>query len=173
MSGYKKISKNIEEVAVDNPKTEDKKLIWVNINNAEEKEVEFLRRKYGFEVNHLRASSAKTTAQRPTAQPGKDYLFLILHFPVFSGGNISAGEVDFFVGHGYLITLHNNNLKALNDFFNLCKKEESSLLTYEFESSAILLYELLERLMAACYPLLDKNILAIAEAEKIIFAQDQ
>jgi len=173
MSGYKKISKNIEEVAVDNPKTEDKKLIWVNINNAEEKEVEFLRRKYGFEVSHLRASSAKTTAQRPTAQPGKDYLFLILHFPVFSGGNISAGEVDFFVGHGYLITLHNNNLKALNDFFNLCKKEESSLLTYEFESSAILLYELLERLMAACYPLLDKNSLAIAEAEKIIFAQDQ
>jgi len=173
MSGYKKISKNIEEVAVDNPKTEDKKLIWVNINNAEEKEVEFLRRKYGFEVSHLRASSAKTTAQRPTAQPGKDYLFLILHFPVFSGGNISAGEVDFFVGHGYLITLHNNNLKALNDFFNLCKKEESSLLTYEFESSAILLYELLERLMAACYPLLDKNSLAIAEAEKIIFAQNQ
>ncbi len=160
-------------MTIDNPKTENKKLVWININNADRKETEFLHKKYGFDINHLQASLSKKTAQRPTAKQGKDYLFVILHFPVFSNDNISAEEIDFFVGHGYLVTLHNNNLEALNDFFNLCKKEGSSILTYKFESSAILLYEILERLMSACYSLLDKNSIAIGEAEKVIFAQKQ
>ncbi|MFA4833516.1 MAG: magnesium transporter CorA family protein [Patescibacteria group bacterium] len=173
MPNYKKISKNIEQVAIDSPKTTDKKLIWLNIADAGKQEVEFLRKKYDFDLKHLQASLAKSTAQRPMAEPGKDYLFLILHFPVLADGGIDAGEIDFFVGHGYLITLHNNNLAALNNFFNLCRKEDNSLLTYKFESSAILLYELLEKLMLSCYSLLDQNSIAIERAEKIIFSQNQ
>lgn len=172
MSGYKKISKNIEQITIDNPKTADKKLVWLNIGEAGKKEVEFLRKKYNFDLKHLQASLVDSTAQRPMVEPGENYLFIILHFPVFANGEISAGEIDFFVGHGYLVTLHNNNLEALNDFFNFCKKEEGSLLTYKFESSAILLYELLEKLMLSCYSLLDQNSIAISEAEKIIFAQN-
>jgi len=173
MSGYKKITKNIEEITIDNPKTPREKLIWLNIGNAGKKESEFLRKKYNFDPKHLRASLAGSTAQRPMAELGKDYLFLILHFPILVDGNICSGEIDFFIGHGYLITLHDNNLGTLDDFFNFCQKKESSLLAYRFESSAILLYELLEKLMLSCYDLLDQNSLAISEAEKIIFAQNQ
>jgi len=189
---YTKISKNIQQVIIDNPKTPDEKLIWLNINNAGKKEIEYLRKKYNFELAHLQASLAKATAQRPTVSQGKDYLFIILHFPVLQiclacnntekkkktkaeniCDNIIAGEVEFFVGHGYLITLHNNNLKALNDFFNLCKKDGNSLLAYQFESSAVLLYELLKKLIQSCFTLLDQNSIAIAKVEEIIFAQQQ
>ncbi|MDD5072054.1 MAG: magnesium transporter CorA family protein [Patescibacteria group bacterium] len=173
MPGYKKISKNIEEITIDNPKTLKEKLIWLNIGNAGKKESEFLRKKYNFDSKHLRASLAGSTAQRPMAELGKNYLFLILHFPVLVDGNICSGEIDFFIGHGYLVTLHDNNLGALDDFFDFCQKKESSLLAYKFESSAILLYELLEKLMLSCYGLLDQTSLAIAEAEKTIFAQKQ
>lgn len=173
MSNYKKISKNIETVTIDNPKTSKQKLVWTNINNAGKNEIEFLRKKYNFDLKKLQASSSKSTAQRPIMELGKDYLFLILHFPILSEGNIMAEEVDFFIGHEYLVTLHNGHLNSIYDFFNSCKKDGSSTLAHEFESSAILLYELLERLMLSCYPILDQNIIEIEKVEKEIFSKNK
>jgi len=173
MANYRKISKNIQQVIIDNPKTPDEKLTWININNPGKKEIEFLRKKYKFNLAHLQASSAKSIAQRPVVNQGDGYLFMILHFPVFEDNNIIAGEIDFFIGHGYLITLHNNNIAALNNFFNICKKDSDSLLAYKFESSYILLYELLKKLINYCFVLLDKNSITISEVEKLIFLQKQ
>jgi len=172
MSNYKKISKNIEQITIDNPKTVKEKLIWININNPSKKEIEFLRKQYKFSLKHLQASSAKAVAQRPIVESGDTYLFMILHFPIFVDEKIIAGEIEFFIGHGYLVTLH-NNIKVINDFFQICKKDGNSLLSYKFESSAILLYELLEKLMLACFSLIDKNSLAINKTEEIIFSQKQ
>lgn len=173
MSKYKKISKNIQEIIIDNPKTPGGEVTWLNIINAGKKEIEYLRKKYKFDLKFLRASSAKIVAQRPTIEKGEDYLFMILHFPVFENGNIISGEIEFFVGHGFLITLHNNNIKSLNEFFNICKKDGDSLLVYRLESSAILLYELLEKLISSCYNLLDENSISINQVEEIIFSQKQ
>jgi len=173
MSNYKKISKNIHQVIIDNPKTPKDKLKWINIVNAGKKEIEYLRKKYNFDLAHLQASSVKAVAQRPIVRQCDDYLFMILHFPIFQDDKIIPGEIEFFVGQGFLVTLHDNNIKALNNFFNICKKDGGSLLAYEFESSSVLLYELLEKLIKSCYGLLDKNSIAINEVEKLIFAQKQ
>ncbi|MFH1583036.1 MAG: CorA family divalent cation transporter, partial [Candidatus Falkowbacteria bacterium] len=64
-------------------------------------------------------------------------------------------------------------IEPLNDFFNLCKKDSGSLLSYEFESSAILLYEILKKLLQYSYIILDNNSIAIAQAEQIVLSQDQ
>ncbi|MEA3463594.1 MAG: magnesium transporter CorA family protein [Patescibacteria group bacterium] len=188
---YTKISKNIQKVIIDNPITPNDKLVWINISNAGKKEIEYLHKNYDFDLLHLQASSGKSISQRPKIIQEKSYSFMILHFPVFRSivfennkrwkkgkkentkYNIVAGEIDFFIGHGYLITLHNNNIKVLNEFFNLCKKDGNSLLAYEFESSAVLLYELLERLLQSCFYLLDQNSIEISKVEKIIFEQKQ
>lgn len=172
MSKYKKISKNIEQIIIDNPVTIKEKLIWININNPGKNEIEFLRKQYKFSLKHLQASSAKATAQRPIVEQGNNYLFMILHFPVFLNEKIIAEEIEFFIGHGYLITLH-NNFKIINNFFKLCKKDEDSLLSYKFESSAILLYELLEKLISSCFSLVDKNSVIINKTEEIIFSPKQ
>jgi magnesium transporter len=178
MQKYKKISGNIQKVTIDNPKTDNDKLTWVNIFDAGKSEIEYLRKKYKFELQHLQASLGRTVAQRPTISHGLGadntvYHFMILHFPVFQGGSIVAGEIEFFISDGYLVTLHNNNIEILNEFFNYCKKDGTSLLSYEFESSAILLYEILEKLMLSCYSILDKNSIEISRVEEIIFSQDQ
>lgn len=172
MKNYSKISKNIQELIIDNPKRPNK-IFWININNPGFKEIEYLRKSYNFNLMHLHASSAKTFSQRPMVSVGTGYIFVILHFPYFDNGNILAGEIEFFISRDYLITLHNNNINALNDFFNLCKKDKESLISYEYESSTILLYEILDRLISNCYLLLDKSSIAITEAEKSIFEQEQ
>lgn len=171
MPKYKKISNNIEELTIDNPKTANKKLVWLNLINAGRREIEYLRKKYNFDMEDLRASSATTRAQRPAIEEKQDYLFLTLHFPVFKNDNIISAEVNFFVGKDYLITIHNNNLESLNTFFKLGKNDTDSLLSYKFESSAILLYELLESLLVSIYTILDHNSINIDEVEDLIFEQ--
>lgn len=172
MTNYKKISERIEELTIDNPKTAPK-LKWVNIVSAGKNEINYLRKNFNFDLVHLKASSASVFFQRPQIFKGNDYLFLILHFPTFKDDKIVPGEIDFFIGHGFLITLHNNNLKALNDFFNLSKKSPDSLLSYSIESSAILLYEILEQLINNCYELLDLNSIRLDEVEDLIFSNEQ
>lgn len=168
-----KISEKIKEINIDNPKTDSYSLKWINILNAGKKEIDYLKKKFGFEVDHLHHSISTVFSQRPMVENGKDYVFMILHFPVFNGDKIVAGEIEFFIGHGYLITLHNGNLKPLNSFFDHCKKNSNDILSYETESSTTLLYELLDRLIRDCYSILDKNSININEVEDIIFSGNQ
>lgn len=172
MGYYKKISQKIECLLIDKPGTEQS-LSWINIIDAGRKEIDYLRKEYNFNLEYLRASVATVFSQRPMVAEDNGYLFLILHFPTFFKGKIIAGEIEFFIGHGYLVSLHNDNLPALNELFNNAKKNQNSLLSYNTESSATLLYEILDRLLNSCYSLIDQNSLAIEEVEDLIFEQQQ
>lgn len=175
MAKEKNISKNIQQLIIDNPNTTNEKLTWVNVLNAGKNEIEYLRNKYGFSLNHLHAASGKISAQRPsfTYDEENHYIFMILHFPIFQNGNIYAGEIDFFLKRGLLVTLHNNNIPGLSKFFNYCKKDGRSLLSYRYESAAVLLYETLKKLMDSTFPLLDQNSIKITQVEELIFKQQQ
>jgi len=172
MANYKKITDRVEELTIDNPRTAPQ-LKWVNIVNAGKNEIDYLRKNYNFDLVHLKASAASVSFQRPQIFNGSDYLFLVLHFPTFKDDKIVAGEIDFFVGHGFLITMNSNNLKALSDFFSLGKKSPDSLLAYSLESSAILLYEILGHLIDSTYQMLDKNSVNLNEIEDLIFSNQQ
>ena len=179
MPNFKKISKNIQLITIDNPQR-DSQLTWTDINNAGKSEIEYLRKKFNFKLSHLRASSAKANSQRTIITREENYVFLILHFPIFvknnsedNGGRIKAAEIEFFIGHGFLITSPSQPIEPLNELFNLCKKDSRSFLAFELESSAILLYEILKKLIEYSYATLDENSLAISQAEQIILNQDQ
>lgn len=173
MGNYKKIGPKIERLIIDKPGDDDLSLSWLNIVDAGRKEVDYLRKEYHFNLDHLRASVATVFSQRPMVVEENGYLFLIFHFPTFSKGKIIAGEIEFFLGHGYLVSLHNDNLPSLNELFNSAKKDQNLLLAYNTESSATLLYEILDRLLNSCYSLIDQNSLAIEEVEDLIFEQQQ
>lgn len=175
MANFKKISKNIQEITVNNPSKSKGGLNWINIVNAGKDEIEYLRKKYKFGLSHLQASSSKIFAQRPTFTVSDDgsYSFFILHFPILKNGKIVPAEIDIFKKKGILVTIHNNNLPVLNDFFGLCKKDRESLLSCQYGSSAILLYELLRKIILDCYPLLDEESIQINKIEELIFSGGQ
>ncbi|MDD5527564.1 MAG: magnesium transporter CorA family protein [Patescibacteria group bacterium] len=173
MPDYKKISNNIQQLTIAGAGGE--KIKWLNIANPGKDELSFLRKIkiYDFDFKQLRASSAKITAQRPIFEQREKYFFLILQFPVLRNGEIIPAEIDFFISHGLLVTLHANNQPALNDFFNTAKKDDSVLMAKKMPSAAILLCELFSKLIYHCYDLMDKNSERINEIEKIIFANQQ
>lgn len=172
MPKFEQISKNIQQATIDNPFV-SRKLAWININNAGKNEIEYLRKKYSFNIKHLQFSSAKMISPRSIVQRDNGYAFLILHFPFKKNDHIASTEIDFFIKKDLLITVHNNEFSAINSFFNIFKKDGDSLLSYKSESAVILLYELLEKAMEACYALLDKNSIELDEVEEMIFSQKQ
>lgn len=175
MSSYKKISSKIQQIIIDNPATPDIKLKWLNISAAGKQELEYLRKNFKFNFNHLQASLSKTSAQRPsfTHNESEQYIFLILLFPILKNNKIVAGEIDFFIKKGLMISIHSNDFPEINSFFNYCKKDTTSLIAYKYESASILLYGLLKKLIEKCFILLDQNSIKIAEIEELIFAQEQ
>jgi len=171
MGTYTKISKNIQQILVDNPKTPNKKVTWINICNPRKPEIEYLRKKFGFSLSHLQASSSLATAQRPSIEKTDEYTFIILHFPFIVGNSVVSGEIDFFIGKDYIVTLH-NDIRALSDFFNLYKKSADSFLAFKNELSMIVLYEILENLMMKSFQIFDENAKKINELEEEIFTQE-
>ncbi|HPT08228.1 MAG TPA: magnesium transporter CorA family protein [bacterium] len=172
MKNFEQISKKIQALTIDNPR-QPSNIKWYNIVNPEKKEIAYLKKKFNFKDKHLEASLVRISAQRPMIFEEKDYVFIILHFPVIEKGQVVPGEIEFFVGHGYLITLHDNKIKTLNNFCEYCKNDSVFLESYNLESSAVLLYEILEKLIQDSYALLDKNNIEINKLEKGIFESEQ
>jgi len=171
MGTFTKISKNIQQILIDNPRTPNKKITWINICNPRKPEIEYLRKKFGFQLAHLQASSSLSVAQRPSIEKTENYSFIILHFPFLNEKNVVSQEIDFFVGQDYIVTLHNEN-RALNDFFNLYKKDSDSFLAFKNELPMILLYEILKNLTAKNFQILDNNAFQINELEEQIFTEE-
>lgn len=144
---------------------------WVNIVNADRKEIDYLKRKYKFDPIDLGDSYAKKYAQRPKFIIRNEYCFLILQFPVYNKKTniIHAEEIDFFISGDYIITVHKNNLSPLVDLFNYCAKDKFYRGQYMDDGDENLLYEIIIRLQEYCYPILDHVSENIKRIEDHIF----
>jgi magnesium transporter len=171
MSTYKRISDNIEKLTIKNP--EEKDFHWFNIKNPAKKELEYLRKNYGFKLRQLEWASAKAVSSRPIIEEDDGYMFLILQFPIYVKDKICVEEISFFIGEDYIITLHNNNIKKLNNFFNTCKKDKKEATNRELNRPLDLLFELIRKLINHCYSLIDQNSKAIDKIRETIFADYQ
>lgn len=145
-----------------------KNLTWVNITKPGERQMEYLKKKYNF--HSLDLKDCLPPLQRPKLESRSDYLFMILLFPVYNRQvrAVFPSEVDFFISENHLITIHSNELSPLIDLFELAQ-EKSFQEKYLSGSPAVLLYEILNRLLLYCFPILDHININIDRAERKIF----
>ncbi len=138
-------------------KIQSQKITWYNITQPGEDEIDFLRQQFNFDPFNLKDSYSHVRSQRPKLDMHDDYLFLVLHFPIFNTAEnrIVPAEIDFFISHQYLVTVHNGELTALNEFAKLCEEMNHRREQYMNTNSSALLYEMLDRLFDHCYPIID------------------
>ena len=148
-----------------------KKLTWLNIINAEDKEIDYLRRKFKFNQLDLLDSYNHKHSERPKINFRPDYIFIVLLFPIYNRQtrDIKPAEVDIFITKDHLITIHNNQLAILKDFFSSCENVKQDRDAYLNQSPMMLLYEILSRLYQHIYPMLDHVSLNINDVEKNMF----
>ncbi|MCH7759277.1 magnesium transporter CorA family protein [Patescibacteria group bacterium] len=150
-------------------KIETKNLTWVDISNVSPKEMKYLEKTFKFHPLHLTDCLSKI--QRPKLNVASKYIFMVLLFPIYGRRTrkITSSEVDFFISSNYLVTVHRNELPPLINFFNLCKISKTQQNKYFTNTPAVLLYEVLNRLLEYCGPILDNLNLNINNIEEHIF----
>jgi len=148
------------------------KLRWIHIEKPSSSEVKFLDQHFNF--HPLNLDDVLSRAQRPKIDEYKDHLFIVLHFPVFDRENriTRPSEVDIFIGENYVVTVHcSANLKPLTKFFHECQTLEKSRQAYLGKSPSFLLYQILDRLVNYCFPILGKITESVDDIEDVIFTK--
>jgi magnesium transporter len=131
-------------------------LTWVHLDSPTLEETSLLAERFGW--HPLDLEDVLSRRQRPKIDEYPDYLFGILHFPVYDKAiqRLNAAELDFFVGNGYLVTLPAVELLPVTRLFRRCEEEEELRDQLFSKGSGYLLYHILDDLFDYCFPILDK-----------------
>src|ERR671918_811739 len=131
-------------------------LTWVNIESPTALERGWLEEQFDFHALDLEDVLSRN--QRPKIDTYDEYLFIVLHFPVFdrSVGRLGAGELDLFVGPGFLITIPNQPLQPVEYLFERCRQKEELRDQLFARGSGYLLYRIVDDGFDYCFPMLRK-----------------
>ncbi len=149
------------------------KLTWINIEQPTEKETKYLAEHYPF--HPLDLDDVLSRQQRPKIDQYEDYLFLVLHFPVFNKEQrvTTASQLSVFIGQDYLITLHTGGLKPLVKLFRECQIKDEFCKEYFGSGSGFLLYRIVDRLVDYSIPITNKMLFNVEEVEDEIFSSQK
>jgi magnesium transporter len=134
-------------------------LTWIHLDPPIDPEtVNALRARFGW--HPLDVEDVLSKRQRPKVDDYVDdgYLFGVLHFPAYdkSVQRLNAGELDFFIGPDYLVTISNVELLPVTRLFTRLQEDERLRDQLFSKGSGRLLYEVLDDLFDYCFPILDK-----------------
>jgi magnesium transporter len=144
-------------------------LVWIDIIKPVKSDIDKIGSRFNF--HELLLEDCLTEHQRSKVDDFGDYCFIVLHLPRYKKDIVSleSEEIDIFLGHDYLITLHEGELKPLVQLSDLCYSDEGARLEHMSEGSAILLYEIIKRLFDYCFPMLDKIQIMLNEINRGVF----
>ena len=131
-------------------------LRWINIERPAALERVWIEEHFDFHALDLEDVLSRN--QRPKIDVYDDYLFIVLHLPVFdhTAGRLGAGELDLFVGPDYLVTIPNQPLQPVEYLFERCRSKEELREQLFSRGSGYLLYRLVDDSFDYCFPLLRK-----------------
>lgn len=146
------------------------RITWVNIEKPTPKDIEYLAANYLF--HPLDLEDCRSRIELPKIDEYENYLFLVLHFPVFSkeARVTTPSQVSIFIGGDYVVTVHSGELKPLSKLFNDCQQNERAREDNMARSSGYLLYRILDRLVDYCFPIMNKIIANVEAAEDRLFS---
>lgn len=131
-------------------------LRWVNIERPGALERAWLEEHFDFHALDLEDVLSRN--QRPKIDVYDEYLFIVLHLPVFdpAAGRLGAGELDVFVGPDYVVTIPNQPLQPVEYLFERCRGSEELRERLFSPGSGYLLYRLVDDSFDYCFPMLRK-----------------
>ncbi len=150
-----------------------RKLQWTLIEQTSYRDVEFLEEHYHFHPLDLKDCIGVT--QRPKIDIYDQYIFLVLHIPQYDHERqrVRIQELNVFLGPDYVITLTNEPIAALGEYFReYAKKIERQPEPNDLQnSSGYLLYKILDRLFTSSRPIVDILGERLSSAEEEVFAE--
>jgi magnesium transporter len=131
-------------------------LTWVHLDAPTTEQATALMER--FDWHPLDLEDVLSKRQRPKIDEYPDYLFAVLHFPVYDKAvqRLNAAELDFFIDQSYLVTLPAVELLPVTRLFRRCEEDDELRDQLFSKGSGYLLYHVLDDLFDYCFPILDK-----------------
>src|ERR1700754_802719 len=147
-------------------------LRWINIERPRQVDRVWLEEHFDF--HPLDYEDVYPRNQRPKVDEYPDYLFVVLHFPVYDKrvNRLNAAELDIFVGPDFLITLPNESLAPLQYVFDRCQNNEDVREDMFSKGAGYLLYKVVDACVDASFPMLRKMGLKLERLEQAIFDEE-
>ncbi|MFL5895575.1 MAG: magnesium/cobalt transporter CorA [Thermoleophilaceae bacterium] len=144
-------------------------LRWINIERPGPVDQAWLEEH--FEFHPLDYEDVRSRNQRPKIDEYDDYLFIVLHFPVFDKkiGRLNGEELDIFIGSDYLITLPNAPLPPVEYLFERCRTSHELRDQLFSKGPGYLLYKIVDDAFDYCFPMLRKIGGKLERLEEEIF----
>jgi magnesium transporter len=159
-----------EPLAAENRQAvESRGLRWIHVDRPRQADRDWLASEFDFHPLDLEDVASRN--QRPKLDVYDDYLFLVMHFPVFDKANdrLLTSELDLFVGPDFLITLPNEPLPPLDAMFaRYMARPEVRDSTFS-KGSGYLLYRIVDTCVDASFPMLRKTGAKLERLEDDIF----
>ncbi|HEU4604846.1 MAG TPA: magnesium transporter CorA family protein [Nitrososphaera sp.] len=120
---------------------------WIDASRPSPGDMRELGSRFSFHELNLDDSLSKI--QIPKIDRYKDHLFIILHFPTIAKETSvpRSGQLCIFMGTGYLVTVHQGDLKPLVDMFELCAKSDAERQDLMGRSSGYLFHSIVDALV--------------------------
>lgn len=143
---------------------------WIDLENPSKGDLTTLEIDYGFHTLNLEDSLSKI--QLTKVEQHKDYLFIILRFPVLCEDNKCVPtQIAFFVGKDYLITIHEKRIWVLDEIGNSCEDmamEYGKLPPFGIGS---LLYKIMDGIINSLFPIVEGIMDRLESMEEAVFEE--
>jgi magnesium transporter len=144
-------------------------LRWINVERPGPVDRAWLQEHFDF--HPLDYEDVASRNQRPKIDEYPDYLFIVLHFPVYdkSVGRLNTAELDMFVGPDFLITLPNRPIPPVEYLFERCRASDEMREGLLSNGPGYLLYKIVDDSFDYCFPMLRKMGNKLEQVEEDIF----
>lgn len=145
------------------------KLTWINIEKPTREKLKMLELHYPF--HELNIEDCLSKIQIPKVDRYGDHVFVILHFPTMENKESfpRSSQLAIFVGYDYLITIHQGNLRALTEIFQICKINQNQRSSFMGNSSGYLFHSIIDLLVDDLLHILIKVEGNLDDIEDLVF----
>jgi magnesium transporter len=138
--------------------------VWADFAEPTEEEGALLTSVFGF--HDLAVQSALRRETHPKIESYEDHLYLVLHGINFQGDQhlFDTHETDFFLGPGYLVTVHDGQRRSIAHVIDLCERTSHILA----EGPVALLHRIVDTMVDHYRPEADELENRLEEIEKAV-----
>jgi len=125
-------------------------MVWLDVATPTEDDLNWLAREYNF--HPLAIEDCRHFDQRAKVEPYDGYLFISVDAVTRQNGELAAQEMEVFLGADYLVTVHREPLAAIEGMRARCAVDRR---TGAYRAD-MLLYQIVDQMVDAFFPLLDE-----------------
>lgn len=141
---------------------------WIDIVKPNRDEMRKLSERFPF--HELNLEDCLSKIQIPKIDRYEDHAFVILNFPTLEKERIPRSrQLAAFIGSGYLVTVHEGELKPISEIFQQCLKSDNAKQELMGRSAGYLFHSIIDALTDDLLNLARKIVGNIEDIEDVVF----